>query len=246
MKNWIALISLLFSFSSDFCQTPMYHLDYREKTSRIRDFDFNVHSVTLFRPMVEYRVFEDEKIAQDILYNGFNSRYIERPVYYSRQDSLEKVISNLTQAKILRKISRYVPYSYGHLGVQDSIQVSKELKKIKVGLKSESKKEYAISDSLYNILKIHGNDNQLFMTVTFLQIDRHLPRVTNNWALYTIYVFDLRTKTISFYNYVQNLAHTYETTFEFSRSQKRFIRILRPYIRFLRKNKRRLKKEKTK
>jgi hypothetical protein len=239
---FISLITFTYSLKG---QRSFYHFSYKEKTKEIKTSfskDLGVNEIVIYKPMVEYRVFNDNKdVIYDIQDKGLNSNYIKCSDLYISADSLAKIISNLSNAKIGRKLSKYLKCKQGYFGRNDSLYVKNELVRIKEKLKDSAYSEYDIGEDLISVLK-GVNSHHVLMTVTFYQIDLHYPRIRNNWALYTLYVIDARSKKLIFYNYKQIVAHTYETMFNY-KSQKNFIGILKSYKKFLRENKKRRLKE---
>ncbi len=241
MRISILLYFFLLFYFKAFSQinSTFYYWNYKEKTKKIRAKSIDslpIPSVSIHKPMVEYRIFNKNK--EDILFEisdrGLNSIYGDKKQYYYRIDSLERILDNFYNGHLYSKLYKYVNHESLYFGTVDSLIIVNELFKVKNTLKNSKRTELLMSDTLFEVLKKHHVEQHVFMTVIFYQIDLHYPRTPNNWALYSFYVFDMRLRKLIFYNYRQNVTHTYQTMFNFH-SQRGFIKIAKPYKKYLQK-----------
>lgn len=244
VKKWLVFLFCFIPFCSFLAQANVswLYLSYGEKSKRIVPINNNgalTTKVCFYKPIVEYRLYtlkDKDNITFEIFQKGLYSRNLLLKEYYHRFDSLEKVLSNYLSYNMHEKIGKLVPSSLNYFGEKDSLIIVGELRKLKKILKDSLLREYSINDKLFSILKKHGDQQHILLTVDFYQVS-YL-----NWALYSFYVFDLRTRTLFFYKYLQNVIKNVDVSWLKLKSQDRFMRVFSKYKRYLRKNHRALKR----
>ena len=230
MKSRLTSFLTLFLFHSLLSQSIFKYLDkkiYQEKTpSIIKPFDSTMRFEKInVLSLVEYRLYFNEKVKQNILDSSFNCKSAENPATYVSRKMLD-TLPDLDPND--RKNSTFVafPKNYAVLkeGMNDILKtkledysrlkinfpvwdesdlqsIKVELRALKIKLRDSLLFKYRLSDNLKKILAKYSSDVLIISDIVMYNNDGPTYFLINTCSIVRIFLFDLRNNDLIIYDY---------------------------------------------
>lgn len=224
-KNSLFLCLLVYSFqivgqaihSSANRHTPMdygqngimdYRIFYKEKTGELKggyDPRLSFKSVNVF-PV--FSKFSDWPVKAK-LSEGINYELTREDVHEASQHlffpKYAVYLNGHLYYELLKKVSKSQKVNRPRIASADSAKLVKEINDLEILLKDSSVVNYKMSDSLYAVLQRYPADNEIFVDVLYFRSKHEFTKALNHWSLVRLFIFDLRSRQLIYYNYKMEL-----------------------------------------